>query len=183
RTSPLRSTRSRAACSGWRSSTRWACARASRPSTSRAGRGLMLERVSRIPMGVRVAIVALGTGLFAAATIAHHNHSDHGGKAKEAASPPSLGRHGGDWMPSRAKPASIVWAIGDGADGGADGRAVAAMVGSHRIDRLLYLGDVYESGTAREFRTNYAPLYGRFASITAPAIGNPEGPNLASRYV
>jgi hypothetical protein len=86
-------------------------------------------------------------------------------------------------MPSRAKPRSVVWAVGDAADGGATGRAVAAMIASHRVDRLLYLGDVYETGTAAEFASNYRPLYGRFDAITAPTIGNHEWPNLATGYV
>jgi hypothetical protein len=57
------------------------------------------------------------------------------------------------------------------------------MVASHRVDRLLYLGDVYETGTAAEFASNYRPLYGRFDAITAPTIGNHEWPNLATGYV
>jgi hypothetical protein len=57
------------------------------------------------------------------------------------------------------------------------------MVSSHRVDRLLYLGDVYESGTAAEFESNYRPLYGRFDSIAAPTIGNHEWPNVATGYV
>jgi hypothetical protein len=82
-----------------------------------------------------------------------------------------------------AGPLTVVWAIGDGADGGADGRAVAAMVASHRVDRFLYLGDVYETGTAGEFEANYRPLYGRFDAIAAPTIGNHEWANVATGYV
>ena len=144
----------------------------------------MIDRVSRMPTWVRVAVVAAGAGLFAAATIAHHRHSSDHGAAHTIRQSTYVGpRHDHGWMPSRRRPVSVVWAIGDGADGGAHGRAVAAMVGSHRIDRLLYLGDVYESGTASEFRTNYAPLYGRFNRITAPTIGNHEWPNIATGYV
>jgi len=57
------------------------------------------------------------------------------------------------------------------------------MVTSHRIDRLLYLGDVYDSGTALEFDRNYRPIYGGTGEITAPTIGNHEWPNLATGYV
>lgn len=86
-------------------------------------------------------------------------------------------------MPSRSKPRSVVWAVGDAADGGSAGRAVAAMIASHRLDRLIYLGDVYENGTAQEFASNYRPLYGRYDRITAPTIGNHEWPNVATGYV
>jgi Calcineurin-like phosphoesterase len=137
-------------------------------------------------MGIRVAIVAIAAGVGVAATIAHEDHSkDGGGVAAARQRSAYLGPRGGGsgWVPSRSKRRSVVWAIGDGADGGADGRAVAAMVGAHRVDRLLYLGDVYESGTAREFETNYNPLYGRFDAITAPTIGNHEWPNVATGYV
>jgi hypothetical protein len=87
------------------------------------------------------------------------------------------------WMPSRPKPRSVVWAVGDAADGSAAAREVASMVTSHRVDRLLYLGDVYESGTAQEFEVNYRPLYGRVGAVTAPTIGNHEWPNIATGYV
>jgi hypothetical protein len=42
------------------------------------------------------------------------------------------------------------------------------------IDRLLYLGDVYETGTPEEFSRYYAPTYGRLARITSPTPGNHE---------
>jgi acid phosphatase type 7 len=98
---------------------------------------------------------------------------------------PYLGPRGAGrgWIPSRATRRSVVWAVGDGADGGTAGRAVADMVASHRVDRLLYLGDVYVTGTAAEFASNYRPLYGRFDAITAPTIGNHEWPNVATGYV
>jgi Calcineurin-like phosphoesterase len=87
------------------------------------------------------------------------------------------------WMRSRPKPRSVIWAVGDAADGSAASRAVASMVTSRRVDRLLYLGDVYETGTAEEFHANYRPLYGRLGVVTAPTIGNHEWPNIATGYV
>ena len=57
------------------------------------------------------------------------------------------------------------------------------MVANHRVDRLLYLGDVYDTGTAAEFALNYRPLYGRLDAIAAPTIGNHEWPNVATGYV
>jgi hypothetical protein len=146
----------------------------------------VLRAIARIPMGMRVAVVAIAVGIGVAATIAHEDHSNsEGGVAAAQQRSPHLGPRGGgtSWVRSRTKRRSVVWAIGDGADGGADGRAVAAMVGAHRVDRLLYLGDVYESGTAAEFQSNYDPLYGHFDAITAPTIGNHEWPNVATGYV
>jgi hypothetical protein len=123
-----------------------------------------------------------------AATIAHEDHSDGGDEgdvARTQGDAAYLGSHGsGDgWVRSRPKPVSVVWAIGDGADGGPDSRAVAAMVGARRVDRLLYLGDVYETGTAGEFQANYDSAYHRFDPVTAPTIGNHEWPNIATGYV
>jgi hypothetical protein len=69
---------------------------------------------------------------------------------------------------------AVVWAVGDGADGGAGGRSVADLIESRRAHRFLYLGDVYETGTAAEYVANYRPLFGRFDPIAAPAIGNHE---------
>jgi hypothetical protein len=87
------------------------------------------------------------------------------------------------WMRSRLRPKSVVWAVGDAAVGRPEAEGVAGMVLNHRVDRLLYLGDVYETGTAREFETNYRPLYGRVGKVTAPTIGNHEWPNVATGYV
>ncbi len=43
---------------------------------------------------------------------------------------------------------------------------MAALVRRGRPDRFLYLGDVYETGTAQEFRRWYHPRFGRLARIT-----------------
>ena len=109
----------------------------------------------------------------------------HGEVAGAHARSPYLGprgdRHG--WMRSRRKPKSVVWAVGDAAAGTLASDGVAGMIRSHRVDRLLYLGDVYETGTAREFNANYRPLYGSLDAVTAPTIGNHEWPNVATGYV
>jgi acid phosphatase type 7 len=145
----------------------------------------MTRAIGRTPVGVRIAVLAAAVGLaFIAAVV--HDQSDSGAKGDVdgAHSSAYLGPRGGNgWVRSRPTRRSVVWAIGDGADGGADGRAVASMVGARRVDRLLYLGDVYESGTAGEFQANYKPLYARFDDITAPTIGNHEWPNVATGYV
>jgi hypothetical protein len=146
----------------------------------------LTHAVERIPMGARIAVLAAAAGLAFIAAALHNQGSDGnaeiaGANQRAAYLGPHDARNG--WVHSRTKRRSIVWAIGDGADGGADGRAVADMVAAHRVDRFLYLGDVYESGTAAEFQSNYDPLYGRFDAITAPTIGNHEWPNVATGYV
>jgi hypothetical protein len=77
---------------------------------------------------------------------------------------------------------ATVWAVGDGADGSPSAEGVAELVTRDRPSRLLYLGDVYESGTAGEFRRNYDPLYGKLRDDTAPTPGNHDWPNHAHGY-
>jgi hypothetical protein len=76
---------------------------------------------------------------------------------------------------------AVLWAVGDG-DAGATSDALVRRIERGRIDRLLYLGDVYESGTAAEFRSNYHPTWGRLARVTAPTPGNHDWPNHADGY-
>ena len=80
---------------------------------------------------------------------------------------------GDEARPAQA-PSAVVWLVGDAATKGDDARAVAATVSEARVDRLVYLGDVYEHGTPREFRRWYDPLYGSLADRTWPLIGNHE---------
>ena len=154
----------------------------------------MLDAVERIPMGARLAVLAIGAGVVVAATIGLGGgsgeksatpDSTRGGQAAgaETSSPNLASPSENSWMPSLAKRSSVVWAVGDAADGGPTSRKVASMVRSRRIDLLLYLGDVYESGTALEYDRNYRPTYGGLASITAPTIGNHEWPNVVTGYV
>ena len=58
---------------------------------------------------------------------------------------------------------------------------MARLIGGANPDRLLYLGDVYETGTAEEFEA-YDALYGRLAPLTAPTPGNHEWPNHREGY-
>src|SRR5215210_4165358 len=60
--------------------------------------------------------------------------------------------------------------------------ALSARVARERIDRLLYLGDVYESGTAAEYGEYYAPSWGRFKRITRPTPGNHDWDNRDEGY-
>ena len=77
---------------------------------------------------------------------------------------------------------AVIWAVGDGADGGRRGKAVAARIAKGPVDRLLYLGDVYDDGTAAEFAGEYRTTYGRLAAVTAPTSGNHDGRNETTGY-
>jgi calcineurin-like phosphoesterase family protein len=83
---------------------------------------------------------------------------------------------------SDSKRTAQVWAFGDGADGGDPARRVAQMVARAKPDRVLYLGDVYESGTAEEFDRNYRSLYEDLDPITAPTPGNHDWHNREDGY-
>ena len=83
---------------------------------------------------------------------------------------------------SDSKRSATVWAVGDGANGGAPSRHLATQIRRTGPDRFLYLGDVYEDGTPEEFERNYEPAYGPLKNITAPTPGNHEWPNHEQGY-
>jgi hypothetical protein len=56
------------------------------------------------------------------------------------------------------------------------------MIAAARPARMLYLGDVYEQGTLREFDTHYARAYGAMASRTLPTPGNHDWPRHREGY-
>jgi hypothetical protein len=98
---------------------------------------------------------------------------DRGGSssgADQAPSPPARGSAG----------SATVWAVGD-VEASDSGRKVAQLVAGGRPDRFLYLGDVYESGTADDFR-DYDSLYRPLRSATAPTPGNHDWPNQDEGY-
>ncbi|HVL96419.1 MAG TPA: metallophosphoesterase [Solirubrobacteraceae bacterium] len=68
----------------------------------------------------------------------------------------------------------VVWAIGDGADGRAPARELAARIARDRPDRVLYLGDVYEEGTADEFERKVRGPYRPLLERMLPTPGNHE---------
>src|SRR5687768_16842499 len=72
-----------------------------------------------------------------------------------AAAPTTPGR----WLPDGPKDAATVWAVGDGADGGKYGDQVVDLIGRSDFDLLLYLGDVYDEGTAEEYEEHYEPSW------------------------
>ncbi len=106
-------------------------------------------------------------------------------------SSPPLRLPGGGFVASGPPERALLWAVGDGADGGRAARAVAARMRRTRFDRVLYLGDVYGpallgaivgDGRAADFRTRYASVYGAFAGRTAPTPGNHEWPLRGAGY-
>jgi fibronectin type 3 domain-containing protein len=81
--------------------------------------------------------------------------------------------------PPAGQPFTLV-ATGDGADGATNSGNVTTLINSWDPNLFLYLGDVYEKGTATEFYNSYGQsntFYGRFKAITDPIIGNHEYEN------
>jgi hypothetical protein len=106
-------------------------------------------------------------------------------------SEPAVVEPTGAFVPSGPAGHAVLWAVGDGADGGDDGKAVAARIRAAGADRFLYLGDVYGpaiagpvrgDGNAEDYRDRYAPLFGSLADITAPTPGNHEWPQRGDGY-
>ena len=76
----------------------------------------------------------------------------------------------------------VVWAIGDGGTGDRRARSVVERAIRGGADRILYLGDVYERGTAAEFARNFAPVFRGVLRRTAPTPGNHEWGNRRTGY-
>ena len=91
-----------------------------------------------------------------------------------------------------AQPAAAIaetfWAVGDGATatgpaGGLEDDMLGDFIAAEPpFDRFLYLGDVYQTGTAFEFSSNYDSAFGAFRDITSPTPGDNEWPNVATGY-
>jgi len=82
-------------------------------------------------------------------------------------------------IPPAGQPFTLVTA-GDGADGATNSNNVTNLIESWNPNLFLYVGDVYEKGTATEFYNWYGQVstfYGRFRPITDPIIGNHEYEN------
>jgi hypothetical protein len=105
-----------------------------------------------------------------------------GSEQPVAAGSPSSGSDAQPFVPDGPSASAIVWAVGDG-DASSAGHAVARLVARGSPDLLLYLGDVYPWGSARDFRANYTPAYGPLASKTAPTPGNHDWPNRSVGYL
>ena len=88
----------------------------------------------------------------------------------------------GDGEARRAAASGDVWVVGDGGVAQPDDDRLAQMIESRGAGRFVYLGDVYETGTATEFREHYDRAFGRFKPITHPIPGNHEWPNRGAGY-
>jgi hypothetical protein len=104
---------------------------------------------------------------------------------------PPIREPSGAYVPSGPAGRALIWAVGDGADGSASAQRVVTRMRRKRFDRVLYLGDVYGAGflsfargdgTQADFRKRYEPVYGEFASRTAPTPGNHEWPQRGDGY-
>jgi len=122
-----------------------------------------------------IAIVVLGLAAVLVAAVA-----DHGGEADGARGREHTG--GRPFVGSVAGRRALIWAVGDGADGSASARALAARIAADRPDRFLYLGDVYQDGAPAEFARNYQPVYGALQRVTAPVPGNHDARNEPTGY-
>jgi hypothetical protein len=127
-------------------------------------------------------LLVLGLVLAAAAVL--FNQTVGFKDAYESLSPDGSSAGNGDAAPAGGqgfvssidRPRAVVWAVGDGATDSPQAATVAQSIADADVDRLLYLGDVYDRGTAEEFETNYEPTYGGLAALTAPTPGNHDAP-------
>ena len=77
---------------------------------------------------------------------------------------------------------AVVWAVGDGADGGDNAQQVVDLIAFADFDWLLYLRDVYDDGTEEDVNDSYATTYGKLANRTLPTPGNHEWDNREEGY-
>ena len=120
-------------------------------------------------------MAAVGLGCAAVGSVAVLALADGQTVRKGAGTPPGF-------PPPPISGPATVWAVGDGADGSSRSRSLAEAIEERDPERFLYLGDVYDNGTAVEYATNYAPVYGRFNEIAAPTPGNHEWDNRNEGY-
>ena len=80
------------------------------------------------------------------------------------------------WEPTSGGPGTpfVLAAVGDGAGGLPGAAAVGDLITGWDPNMLLYLGDVYNSGTYVEFYNYYEPTLGSLKAITNPVPGNHE---------
>jgi acid phosphatase type 7 len=124
------------------------------------------------------AAAAAAAILLVALTGCGRSETEDGPSVVRPGSPASLGYPPAPAGADRA----VVWAVGDAAAPGTAPNRLARLIRRAKPDRFLYLGDVYETGTAQQFRDYYEPRYGRLAPITIPTLGNHEWPNRRVGY-
>jgi acid phosphatase type 7 len=119
-----------------------------------------------------VALWLLGAGALAVAAVV---------VARRQAAPPATPVGNQAFVaPAQPDAPAELWAVGDVSTTSAS-RAVAARIGRARPDRVLYLGDVYERGTAAELR-DFADVFGSLVNRMAPTPGNHDWPNHRTGY-
>lgn len=154
----------------------------SRAGTSGAGDNAARARRSRLVTCATVAVLtAMALAWIVRGDQIQTAASQIRAKIDAALTDPPVRPPHGLFVDSDTDRVAEVWAVGDAADEGA-GAPLARLIDRNRPDRVLYLGDVYETGTAEEFARNYAPTFGRFAEITAPSLGNHEAVSVADGY-
>src|SRR3954447_5093935 len=75
-----------------------------------------------------------------------------------------------------------VWAVGDGGNGTREAKRGAARIAEGHPESVLYLRDVYETGTAAAFDARFATVYGALARRMEPTPGNHDWPQHAAGY-
>lgn len=76
----------------------------------------------------------------------------------------------------------ILWAVGDAGDSSRSVGRVGALLAARHADRTLYLGDVYETGSASDFRRAFAGPWRSLRSGIAPTPGNHDWPSHTDGY-
>ena len=87
----------------------------------------------------------------------------------------------GEHDPSAPDRGVVVWAVGDGGADDDDDRQVARLIARDDPAHVIYLGDVYDTGTPEEFRT-FADVYSQLVKRMWPTPGNHEWANHARGY-
>jgi calcineurin-like phosphoesterase family protein len=75
----------------------------------------------------------------------------------------------------------VIWAFGDGGIANGPSRQVVGLVAQDDPDHVIYLGDVYETGSAEEFET-FGNVFGDLLMRTWPTPGNHDWPEHAAGY-
>ena len=75
----------------------------------------------------------------------------------------------------------VIWAVGDGGVDNEPSRKVVEMIAKDDPAHVIYLGDVYETGTPEEFET-FGDVWRPLVKRTWPTPGNHEWPSHETGY-
>jgi acid phosphatase type 7 len=87
----------------------------------------------------------------------------------------------GEHDPAAPDRGVVVWAVGDGGADDDDDRAIARLIARDDPAHVIYLGDVYDTGTPEEFRT-FGDVFGPLVERMWPTPGNHEWAKHATGY-